>query len=51
MLPANAYLMAMPPETTRDTTARHDGWHTLRRFLPYLWPSDNKRLRGQIVLA
>ena len=42
----------MPPETVplpRD--ARHDGWHTLRRFLPYLWPRDNPGLRRRIVGA
>ncbi|HWU01973.1 MAG TPA: ABC transporter ATP-binding protein/permease [Novosphingobium sp.] len=42
----------MPPEThTADKSARHDGWHTLRRFLPYLWPSDNPALRLRIVAA
>ena len=45
----------MPPETPNDTaqaqTARHDGWGTLRRFLPYLWPSDDWGLRGRIIGA
>ncbi|MBF5089862.1 ABC transporter ATP-binding protein/permease [Novosphingobium sp. NBM11] len=41
----------MPPETATDRNARHDGWHTLRRFLPYLWPADNKALRWRIVFA
>ncbi len=31
--------------------ARHDGWGTLRRFLPYLWPSDRPALRWNIVGA
>lgn len=42
----------MPPDTaTRDPAARHDGWATLRRFLPYLWPADNRSLRWRIVGA
>ncbi|MEM8725054.1 MAG: ABC transporter ATP-binding protein/permease [Pseudomonadota bacterium] len=28
-----------------------EGWHTLRRFLPYLWPKDNPSLRFRIVAA
>jgi ATP-binding cassette, subfamily B, heavy metal transporter len=42
----------MPPDTaTNDPAARHDGWQTLRRFLPYLWPRDNPALRLRIVAA
>ncbi|MCC6827716.1 MAG: ABC transporter ATP-binding protein/permease [Novosphingobium sp.] len=42
----------MPPETpSPDAAARHEGWHTLRRFLPYLWPADNPALRWRIVGA
>jgi ATP-binding cassette, subfamily B, heavy metal transporter len=42
----------MPPDTaTNDKNARHDGWGTLRRFLPYLWPKDNPGLRWRIVVA
>ena len=45
----------MPPETPTDTAKarapRHDGWGTLRRFLPYLWPSDDWGLRGRIIGA
>ncbi|MEO6093614.1 MAG: ABC transporter ATP-binding protein/permease [Novosphingobium sp.] len=42
----------MPPDTaTNAPDARHDGWQTLRRFLPYLWPSDNPALRWRIVGA
>ncbi|MDF8332732.1 ABCB family ABC transporter ATP-binding protein/permease [Novosphingobium cyanobacteriorum] len=42
----------MPPDTaTRDPAARHDGWNTLRRFLPYLWPHDNPALRWRIIAA
>jgi len=31
--------------------ARHEGWATLRRFIPYLWPKDNMGLRWRIVGA
>jgi ATP-binding cassette subfamily B protein len=43
----------MPPETPSPakTVARHDGWATLRRFLPYLWPKDQPGLRLRIVGA
>ena len=42
----------MPPDTSADDpNARHDGWHTLRRFLPYLWPTENPALRWRIVVA
>jgi ABC-type transport system involved in Fe-S cluster assembly fused permease/ATPase subunit len=42
----------MPPDnTTSADNARHDGWHTLRRFVPYLWPADNKALRWRISIA
>ncbi len=41
----------MPPDTPTDPNARHDGWNTLRRFLPYLWPRDNAALRWRIVAA
>src|ERR1700716_3586018 len=42
----------MPPDhPAPDSTARHQGWGTLRRFLPYLWPSDRLDLRLRIVGA
>ncbi|RZK00721.1 MAG: ABC transporter ATP-binding protein/permease [Novosphingobium sp.] len=42
----------MPPDNpTSGENARHDGWRTLRRFLPYLWPVDNRALRWRIVAA
>ena len=41
----------MPPDTATDPNARHDGWNTLSRFLPYLWPSDKPALRWRIVIA
>jgi ATP-binding cassette, subfamily B, heavy metal transporter len=34
-----------------DPDARHDGWATLRRFLPYLWPRDRPALKRKIVIA
>ncbi|HQS97817.1 MAG: metal ABC transporter permease [Novosphingobium sp. 17-62-19] len=42
----------MPPDThTNSKDARHDGWQTLKRFLPYLWPADNAVLRRRVVGA
>ena len=43
----------MPPEqpTSANSPSRHDGWHTLRRFIPYLWPRDNPGLRTRILGA
>ncbi len=42
----------MPPDTaSSDPAVRHDGWNTLRRFLPYLWPADNRALRWRIAVA
>ncbi|MFM6828983.1 MAG: ABCB family ABC transporter ATP-binding protein/permease, partial [Novosphingobium sp.] len=42
----------MPPDTaTLSPDARHDGWLTLRRFLPYLWPADNAALKRRVVGA
>ncbi|MCC6924390.1 ABC transporter ATP-binding protein/permease [Novosphingobium sp.] len=40
----------MPPDQPVDPTslAHHQGWDTLRRFLPYLWPRDNPALRWRI---
>jgi ATP-binding cassette subfamily B protein len=44
---------AMPPDfpAAAPRDARHDGWGTLSRFLPYLWPRDNPALRVRIVIA
>ncbi|MCW1384049.1 ABC transporter ATP-binding protein/permease [Novosphingobium sp. KCTC 2891] len=41
----------MPPDTATDRNARHDGWQTLKRFLPYLWPKDDPGLRHRVVGA
>jgi ATP-binding cassette, subfamily B, heavy metal transporter len=40
-----------PYDPAPDSSARHDGWGTLRRFLPYLWPKDRPALKRKIVLA
>jgi len=42
----------MPPDNhTSSPSDRHDGWRTLRRFVPYLWPTGNPALRWRIVGA
>ncbi|MDE8653160.1 ABCB family ABC transporter ATP-binding protein/permease [Novosphingobium album (ex Liu et al. 2023)] len=42
----------MPPETVApNPNARHDGWHTVARFLPYLWPADNAGLRARVAIS
>ncbi len=41
----------MPSNTNDHDTHKHAGWHTLRRFLPYLWPADNRELRWRIGAA
>ena len=41
----------MPPDPATPKPADHDSWSTLRRFLPYLWPSDNPGLKKRIVIA
>jgi ATP-binding cassette, subfamily B, heavy metal transporter len=43
----------MPPDApaTTDPVSRREGWNTLRRFLPYLWPRDHPGLRARIVFA
>ena len=41
----------MPPDTAINADARHNGWNTLRRFFPYLWPRDNPALRWRIAGA
>ncbi len=42
----------MPPDhAVNEPGARHDGWDTLKRFIPYLWPRENPALRWRIVVA
>ncbi|WP_284124444.1 ABCB family ABC transporter ATP-binding protein/permease [Parerythrobacter aestuarii] len=39
------------PLPTSDTQVDVDGWATLRRFLPYLWPKDRPDLKARIIGA
>ncbi|MGN6498935.1 MAG: ABC transporter transmembrane domain-containing protein, partial [Tsuneonella sp.] len=41
----------MPPDVPSPDPIEYDGWATLRRFLPYLWPSDRPDLRLRIAGA
>ncbi|WP_016746194.1 ABCB family ABC transporter ATP-binding protein/permease [Rhizorhabdus wittichii] len=42
----------MPPDHASPSAARPEqGWATLRRFLPYLWPKDAPSLRARVVIA
>ena len=40
-----------PSDNTSGKTDMPEGWQTLRRFLPYLWPKDRTDLRIRIVIA
>jgi ATP-binding cassette subfamily B protein len=46
-MPPDSQQPADPDKSARDV----EGWATLRRFLPYLWPKDNPGLRIRIVVA
>ena len=39
------------PLPTGNLDARHDGWTTVRRFLPYLWPEGRPDLKRRIAGA
>ena len=41
----------MPPDAPPPPAPDYDGWATLKRFLPYLWPEDRKDLRIRIAGA
>ncbi|TXC72375.1 ABC transporter ATP-binding protein/permease [Sphingomonas ginsenosidivorax] len=41
----------MPPDTTTSTRADQPLLPTLRRFLPFLWPSGQPKLKARIVVA
>lgn len=45
----------MPPDTASSDRPSSlpdaEGWATLKRFLPYLWPRDNWKLRRRIIFA
>ena len=40
-----------PSENQTNEERQPEGWQTLRRFLPYLWPKDRTDLRIRIVVA
>jgi ATP-binding cassette subfamily B protein len=46
-MPPDSQQPADPDKRSRDV----ESWVTLRRFLPYLWPKDNRPLRTRIVVA
>ncbi|KQX17940.1 MULTISPECIES: ABCB family ABC transporter ATP-binding protein/permease [unclassified Sphingomonas] len=41
----------MPPDHASSAGRPEQGWATLRRFLPYLWPKDAPSLRARVVIA
>ena len=41
----------MRPDAPSPAAFEYDGWATLKRFLPYLWPHDRKDLRIRIAGA
>jgi ABC-type transport system involved in Fe-S cluster assembly fused permease/ATPase subunit len=41
----------MPPLDSTTDSAGAGGWRTLRRFLPYLWPKHEPKLRARVVIA
>ena len=41
----------MKPDDTAQQDATPSGWVTLRRFLPYLWPEGEPKLKVGIVIA
>ncbi|MDJ0978978.1 MAG: ABC transporter ATP-binding protein/permease [Erythrobacter sp.] len=40
-----------PSKPKEPSPPEAEGWATLRRFLPYLWPKDNWPLRRRIIVA
>jgi len=41
----------MPPHGQNEEEAIPPAWATLRRFLPYLWPAGEPRLKARIIAA
>ncbi len=41
----------MPPDRPTSTARPEQGFRSLRRFLPYLWPADRPALRARVVIA
>ncbi len=50
-MPPDAPTPAADPANKKTRARDVEGWPTLRRFLPYLWPKDNPALRTRIVIA
>jgi ABC-type transport system involved in Fe-S cluster assembly fused permease/ATPase subunit len=46
-----AYIAPMPPDNPSANTPIPPIWQTLRRFFPYLWPTDAPAMRRRVVLA
>ena len=45
-------LLSVPPDTAVNSKPIDaESWAVLKRFLPYLWPSENSGLRRRIVIA
>ena len=40
-----------PTDTTRSDQPAPEGWQTLRRFLPYLWPAGHREHKLRIIGA
>ena len=40
-----------PAQAVHPSPEKRDSWHTLRRFLPYLWPANRPALKRSIVFA
>jgi len=41
----------MPPDRPTQTANPEQGFASLRRFLPYLWPKEHPALRARVVIA
>jgi ATP-binding cassette, subfamily B, heavy metal transporter len=41
----------MPPDARTLPKLEGDGWAVLKRFLPYLWPKDDPRLRLRVIAS
>ena len=51
-MPPETSAPADPADASKKIRARDvESWATLKRFLPYLWPKDNPRLRMRIAVS
>jgi ABC-type transport system involved in Fe-S cluster assembly fused permease/ATPase subunit len=41
----------MPPDRPTETANPEQGFRTLRRFLPYLWPASEPAIRARVVIS